>query len=176
MACFTYFPVTKIIQVDSPATCTTIQEMTCAFRTYESCINNMYQDVIMQGTGKDDIGALGITGITLRLINDWRTKPEDRCGPSFTTFTYKAGNLIATNAFCNNPISPASFTTVVLAQALAVSTATDIQTDMTKVKRYLTNKKSITGTTLTVRNDDDTADDQTYTLDDGDNPKAQTPV
>jgi ABC-type branched-subunit amino acid transport system substrate-binding protein len=150
--------------------------MTCAFRVYESTLCNMDKDVIMNGTGKDDIGALGETGITMRLINDWRTKPEDLPGPSYTTFTYKAGNLVATNAFCNNPVAPASFTTIVLAQALAVSTATDTSTDVTKIRRYLTNKKSITGTTLTVRNDTDTADDQTYTLDDGDSPKSQTPV
>ena len=95
---------------------------------------------------------------------------------NFITFTYKAGNLLATNSFCDNPISPASFTTVVLAQALAVSSPEDVTVDVAKIRRYLTNKKFITGNTLIVRNDQDTANEQSYTLDSGDNPKSQTPV
>ena len=52
-----------------------------------------------------------------------------------------------------------------------------IAADMTRVKRYLTNKKNITGVTLTVLCDAGACvPTQTYTLDDGDDPKSQTPV
>ena len=86
------------------------------------------------------------------------------------------GNLVATNVYCDSPIAPSSFVTIVLSQALSASVSTAIEVDVAKTRRYLTNKKNIVGTTLNIRNDGDTANDQTYTLDDGDSPKSQTPV
>jgi len=169
----TFFKTTKIIESD---TCVSAQELVCAIRPQEACLGFMDIRRIMDGTGKDCLGAVGETAITLRLLNDWRFKFADQAGPCFVTFTVSGGNFTATNCFCCNPIAPAAFVNTVISQATSAANATDIRLNMTRVKRYLTNKKNIAATTLTIRNDDDTGDDQTYTLDDGDNPKSQTPV
>lgn len=177
MATFTFYKSAKLIEIDETCgTVATIQELICAIRPQEATLCYMDIDRIMDGTGKDDLGALGQTAPTLRLLNDWRVKAADRCGPSYTTVTILGGNLVATNSFCNSPIAPASFVTTVISQALSASVSTSIELDVAKTRRYLTNKKNITGNQLIIRNDDDTADNQTYTLDDGDNPKSQTPV
>ena len=170
----TFFKVTKIIQESTLGI--TTQELVNEIRPYEACVANMDVPRLMDGTGKDCVGALGETAITLRLVDGWRFKFADRAGPCFVTGTISGGNLVATNCFCCNPIAPSNFVTTILAQALSAGTATDIRTNMTRVKRYLTNKKTIVGTALTIRNDDDSGDSQNYTLDDGDNPKSQTPV
>jgi len=176
LACFTFFKNTKIIEIDSPATTATIQETYNAVRTFEDDVNNLDFQKMMDGSGKDCLG-FAETAITLRLVNCWRLKAADRCGPCCVSVTISGGNLIATNAFGDNPLAPATFVTYTIAQAVSAATSTDIMCDMTKVKRYLTNKKSISGTTLSVFCDSGMCTtEQTYTLDDSCDPKSQTPV
>jgi len=176
MVTFTFFKQTKIIQVDSPDTIVTIQEIVNAVRPYEALPANIDFPKMMNGTGKDCLGALGETAPTLTLLNCWRLKFEDRSGPCFTPTFVLAGNFLAVNAFCNTPIANTAFVNTTIAQAQTATVSTEISTDMSKVRRYLTNKKLIVGTTLSIRNDGDTADDQSYTLDDSDDPKSQTPI
>ena len=175
MVTFTFFKSTKLIQIDSPDLIVTIQELVDAIRDFEDSLDMMDFDKIMDGTGKDDLG-FAETTMTLTLLNDWRIKFEDRAGPTRVDALINGGNLVAVNAFNNKPITGGAFVDVTIAQATSGVLVSQANCDLEKIRQYLTNKKVISGTILTVRNDDDTADAQTYNLDDGDNPKSQEPV
>ena len=175
MASFTFFKETKLIEVDAPDLLITIQELYNAIRTFEDDLDFLDFEKIMNGAGKDDLG-FAKTAITLTLVNDWRLKFADTAGPGRVDAFVNGGNLLAINAFNNKPITGGAFVDVTIAQAVSAALTSQADTDLQKIRRYLTNKKFITGTVLTVRDDTDTADSQSYNLDDGDNPKSQTPV
>lgn len=152
-----------------------MQDIVDAIRDFEDSLDMMDFEKIMDGTGKDDLG-FAKTTMTVTLLNDWRIKFEDRPGPTRVDGLIRGGNLVAINSFNNKPITGGAFVDVTIAQATSGVLTSAADTDLTTIRQYLTNKKFISGTVLTVRNDCDTSDAQTYNLDDGDNPKSQTPV
>ena len=121
MATLTFFKSTKIIEVDAPQTEVTVQDLVNQIRDYEDNLVNMDIKRIADITGKDSLGGGNFTGITLKLLHDWRVRFEDRCGPTFEQMRVSGGNLIATNVYCNNPIATSSFTQVTVELSLSPS-------------------------------------------------------
>lgn len=126
MATLTFFKYQKLIQVDSPETSVTIQDLLNQIRSYEEQLINLDYGTIANAYGKQSLGGGSYIGITLELINDWRISFEARAGPSTTLCTISGGNLVAINQYGNNPIYPTAFTQVVIAQS---SSPTIIQAD-----------------------------------------------
>ena len=162
------------VQLATCECCITIQTLVNAIRTYEPGPNFMDNTKITDASGKQDIGGGQSVSITLELQNGWELRAF--CGYACqTNVIVRGGNL----AFvcCSPPVVPVANVTYVIGNSTSPGLSGTIETDMTKVTRYLTNKKSISGTTLTIFCDTSMCcAEQTYTLDDGDDPKSQTPV
>lgn len=115
MATLNFYKSIRIIEVASPGTEVTIQELTNKIRDYEDNLQcAMDIEKLADITGKDDLGGGVFTGITLKLLNDWRIRFEDRPGPTFELVKVTGGNLAAINVYCNNPIASSAYTQVVV--------------------------------------------------------------
>jgi hypothetical protein len=132
-----FYPLDKIIEVKAPATEISVQQLINAIRDWED--DHLEWGQVAEATGKDDLGGGLYTAITLKLINDWRLKFEDRT--EFTTCRVYGGNLLAVDEAGNYvyPIAPANNVTVTLAQSTAASliaewTQEDINYVKTQVK------------------------------------------
>ena len=134
MATLTFFKYDRVIQVDSPQTQVTIQDLHDQIRLYEEQLINLDYGHITNAYGKQSLGGGAFIGITLELISDWRIAFEARPGPSTILCTVSGGNLVAINQYANNPIKPTAFTQVVIAQS---SSPTIIQADADYATLYL---------------------------------------
>ena len=154
--------------------CTTAQTLTNEIRTYESLTPFIDDNQIICVTGKEDVGGGSFTGITISFQNCWQLRGF--CGFACqTNVVISQGNI----AFicCTPPVVPVANVTYVFGASTAPGLSGTIEADMTKVRRYLTNKKTICMTTLTICCDAAACmADQTYTLDNSCCPKCQTPV
>lgn len=121
MATLTFFKYDRVIQVDDPQTEVTIQDLINQIRNYEEQLINMDYGHIANAYGKQSLGGGSYVGITLELINDWRIQFEPRLAPPTITCYVKGGNLVAINSYDNNPVKPADYVTVVIAQSTAPS-------------------------------------------------------
>ena len=121
MATLTFFKYEKVIQVDSPQTSVTIQDLINQIRNYEELLINLDYGTIANAYGKQALGGGAFIGITLELINDWRIAFEARAGPSTDLCIVSGGNLVAINQYANNPIKPTTFTQVNIAQSTSPS-------------------------------------------------------
>lgn len=126
MATLTFFPDQKIIEVDSPATLVSVQELVNAIAVKMAELLWMDDARIARWTGKDELQLAGeYTGITLTLLNGWRLKFADRAGPDWVQCFVVGGNILsrlsatATDPIGEkqNPIAPAAYVMVVIAQA-----------------------------------------------------------
>lgn len=126
MSTLTFFKTEKVIQVDSPQTSVTCQDLINQIRLYEENLNNLDYPLIANAYGKQALGGGSYIGITLELVNDWRIAFEARSGPDTTACTVSGGNLVAINQYGNNPLKATAFTQVNIAQS---SSPTIIQAD-----------------------------------------------
>jgi len=126
MATLTFFKSEKVIQVDSPQTSVTCQDLLNQIRLYEELPINMDYPLIANAYGKQSLGGGSYIGITLELVNDWRVAFEARGGPDTVLCTVSGGNLVAINQYSDNPIKPTAFTQINIAQS---SSPTIIQAD-----------------------------------------------
>lgn len=126
MSTLTFFKTERVIQVDSPQTSVTCQDLINQIRLYEENLNNLDYPLIANAYGKQALGAGSYIGITLELVNDWRIAFEARPGPDTIACTVSGGNLVAINQYGDNPIKPTAFTQVNIAQS---SSPTIIQAD-----------------------------------------------
>lgn len=117
MATLTFFKYERVIQVDSPQTEVTIQDLVNQIRLYEEKPINLDYGTIANAYGKQPLGGGSYVGITLELINNWRIAFEARSGPDTILCTVSGGNLVAINDYDNNPIKPTAFTQVVISQS-----------------------------------------------------------
>ncbi len=159
------------------ATCecmVSIQGLVNAIRTYEPGICFIDDVKIIDASGKDCVGCCNTTAITMTMQNGWRIRGF--CGYACqTNVTISAGNL----AFvcCTPPVVPVANVTYIIGNSTAPALVGTIELDITRVKRYLTNKKQIMCSTLSVFCDAGACcTTQTYTLDNECDPKSQTPV
>jgi len=126
MSTLTFFKSEKVIQVDSPQTSVSIQDLLNQIRLYEENLNNMDYPLIANAFGKQPLGGGTYIGITMELVNDWRIAFEARSGPDTIPCTVSGGNLVATNQYGNNPIKPTAFTQINVQQS---SSPTIVQPD-----------------------------------------------
>ncbi len=126
MATLTFFKSEKVIQVDSPQTSVTCQDLINQIRLYEERLTNMDYPLIANAYGKQALGGGSYIGITLELVNDWRIAFEARSGPDTTSCMVTGGNLVAINQYGNNPLKATAFTQINIAQS---SSPTIIQSD-----------------------------------------------
>lgn len=126
MVTFTFDKVTKTIAIASPDTLVTVQELVNAIREWEQELWNLEEDSFIVASGKEDLGGGVSVAITLELLNDWRVQFEARAGPDWEQCIVKGGNLVATNAYNNNPIKNSAYVQVTIAQS---SSATLINAD-----------------------------------------------
>ncbi|MEK7169105.1 MAG: right-handed parallel beta-helix repeat-containing protein [Patescibacteria group bacterium] len=126
MSTLTFFKTEKVIQVDSPQTTVTCQDLINQIRLYEENLNNLDYGHIANAYGKQALGGGSYIGITLELVNDWRIAFEARSGPDTIACTVSGGNLVAINQYGNNPLKATAFTQVNIAQS---SSPTIIQAD-----------------------------------------------
>lgn len=166
----------KYVQLTMCEVDVTVQELVNAIRTYEAGLCFLDDAKITDATGKEAIGGGASTAITLTLQNCWRIRGH--CGFACqTNVVISQGNIAFTGCPLSPPLVAVANVTYIIGNSTAPGLSGTIAADMTKVRRYLTNKKNITGTTLTVLCDDNMCvPTQTYSLDDGDDPKSQTPV
>lgn len=121
MATLEFDRINKNIIVKTPDTEVTVQELVNAIRDFEDEPINLDLKTLATTTGKQDLGGGVFVGITLELINDWRVKFEDRAGPSYISCRVKNGNLIAKNAYGDNPINPSAYTQVTVESSTSSS-------------------------------------------------------
>lgn len=126
MSTLTFFKSEKVIQVDSPQTSVTCQDLLNQIRLYEENLNNLDYPLIANAYGKQALGGGSYIGITLELVNDWRIAFEARSGPDTVLCTVSGGNLVAINQYSDSPIKPTAFTQINIAQS---SSPTIIQAD-----------------------------------------------
>ncbi len=79
----TFNDVTKIIEIESPATEVTIQELINAVRDWEDELVNIDISKVASAAGKEPLGGGVSVGITMTLLNGWKIKFEDRAGPAY---------------------------------------------------------------------------------------------
>ena len=120
-ATLTFFKYDRIIQVDDPQTEVTIQDLINQIRAYEEQLINMDYGHIANAYGKQSLGGGSYIGITLELINNWRIQFEPRLAAPTVTCYVKGGNLVAINDYDDNPIKPADYVTVIIAQSTSPS-------------------------------------------------------
>jgi hypothetical protein len=124
MATLTFLKIDRVIQVDSPQTEVTIQDLVNQIRDQEDELDYMDYDKICDAFGKQDLGGGVSVGITLVLLNNWRIQFEARTGPSYEAVTVSGGNLVAENDYNNNPIKASDFTQVTISQSSSPTIAT----------------------------------------------------
>jgi len=154
----------------------TAQCLTNQIRTYEDDLAFVDCAKIVDVEGKIPIGGCQFTSITMVFQNCWRIRAH-ACFACPTNVIIQEGTIAFVGCPSAPPIVPVNNVSYIIGNAVAPGLVGSIQTDMTKVRRYLTNKKDICMTTLTICCDNAAGcADQTYTLDDGCDPKTQTPV
>jgi len=112
----TFNPITKIIEVEAPATEIVLQDLINEIRDWEDEQTSISYPQVAEGSGKEDLGGGTRVGITIKLINGWRIKFEDRTGPDWTICNVRGGNLVAVdeNGDAIFPIAPSAYVTATL--------------------------------------------------------------
>ena len=120
----------KILQVPITADFAVIQDLWNAIVKASADLQSMDDEEIATISGKEPLGGGQFVGITLSLINGWRVQFAPRPGPDFVTVTVSGGNLVTSEAdqapaggptvgAATNPIAPAAFVTVTIAQSVS---------------------------------------------------------
>lgn len=112
----------KIITVESPQVILIIQDLHDDIRLYEEKNQNLEIAKIADASGKEDLGGGVNVGITLRLLDNWRVKFEDRAGPSTVSVSITGGNLVG--GLNGNPIAPSAFTQVAVTSSSSATIST----------------------------------------------------
>lgn len=131
--------INNVIEVESPATEVTIQNLINAIREFEDDPEGIVVSSIANASGKQSLGPGKSVGITLELINDWRVEFEAR---ESQTFCYvRGGNLVATNQYNNNPIKPSTNVNVVLELSTSVALIVGEGGDTSAIAEAVWNEK-----------------------------------
>lgn len=141
-AFFTFDAVTQIGEVADTETAITVQQVVNAFREWESAHPEEAQ--LLETEGKGDLGAGLYTGILCRLINDWRLRFESRAGPGWVNCSVLAGDLIADNAYADDPIAPAAFVNVTRAMATSAALLdVGITVDLERIEKKVDDNQAL---------------------------------
>jgi hypothetical protein len=131
----------SIITVPAPDTVLEMQFLIDQIRiNEEKLIPGMGYPQIAEAAGKFDLGGGIYTGITVKLLGNWRVKFEDRAGPDYELMTVTGGNLVG--GPLGNPIAPAAFVQVVQQSSAAGTIAVPTEvSELTNIK-YLVSSLS----------------------------------
>jgi len=115
--------INSIIEVPLPDTILTMQDLINQTRDQEDELNpGVNYSQIALATGKDDLGGGISTGITVRLLDNWRVRFAARPGPDTIQCFLSGGNLVGGPSA--NPIAPSAFVQVVQQSSSAGTIAT----------------------------------------------------
>ena len=170
---YTFSKENETIQIDSPSVLSTVQELVNVIRAFEDNLNNLDIEFILSAEGKADLG-FASTAITMTLNNGWKILFEDRAGPARTTAIISGGNIVSDDG--SNPITSGAFVDVTIAQAVSAALTSEFSSDIQKVRKYMTNRSTISGNQMHVFDDDGLTEIQTYSLDSEESPKSKVPV
>lgn len=116
------FPA-KIITIPAPDVTLDLQFLINSIRDAEDDLSpGMSYPKIADAFGKQDLGGGVTVGITVVLLDGWRIKFEDRPGPATISTTVSGGNFVGEAGA--NPIAPATFVQVTVAQSTSASIIT----------------------------------------------------
>ncbi len=107
---FTFDFEAKVVSVESSITSVVVQDFINTIRTSEASSLGMSYNKIADASGKDSLGGVVQTGITLTLLNNWQLKFDDRTGPNFTQCIVSNGNLVG--GINDNPIKASNYTQI----------------------------------------------------------------
>jgi len=108
----------RLITVLSPDVAITIQQLVDEVRAWETDINSLEYDHLIDASGKDVLGGDVFVGVTVTLKNA-QLEFADRVGPTFVQCQVRGGNLVAVDGV-GDPIAPiatSDYTQVVLTQS-----------------------------------------------------------
>lgn len=137
----------SIITVPAPDTNLTMQYLIDQIRDNEDrFIPGIGYPQIAEAAGKFDLGGGIYTGITVKLLSDWRVKFEDRLGPTYELMTITDGNLVG--GPLGNPVAPSSFVQVIQQSSAAGTIAVPTEvSELTNIK-YLVSSLSETNKSI----------------------------
>ena len=107
----------KFVLVFEPTLSITIQEIYDAIAFHRARPLFIDDSEIARAEGKINIPGLGDSLIVLTMIEGWKIKFDDRPGPTQVSAEIAAGVLVGKGG--SNPLAPAAFVTVFLAQAVS---------------------------------------------------------
>lgn len=113
--------ITKIIEIESPETEITIQELINAVRDWEDELVNIDIQKVASAAGKEDLGGGVSVGITMTLLNGWKIKFGDRSGPAYVPCRISGGNLVSDDA--SIPYVGSAYVTIGLSASSAATSA-----------------------------------------------------
>lgn len=122
--------VNSIIEVPAPQVTLDVQTLINEIRdTEDELTPGLGYSKIADASGKENLGGGVLVGITVKLLDNWRIKFEDRPGPDTVSVRITGGNLVGGPD--NNPIAPSTFTQVSLTSS---SSATIANLEITHLK------------------------------------------
>lgn len=120
---------TQIMELQIAYAAITLQEIYDSAHDAMANLNNMDERRIAKASGQDDLGSGLMTGLTVELLNGWRTKAADRGGPDFVRVSITGGNLItaaANGPDPTDPLAPANYVTYSLSKAVSATITADV--------------------------------------------------
>lgn len=102
----------SIIEVPAPDTTLDLQYLINQIRDREDELDlGINYSKIADASGKDSLGSGVSTAITVRLLDNWRVRFEERAGPSTEQCTISGGNLVGGPG--GNPVAASAYTQVI---------------------------------------------------------------
>lgn len=114
----------RIIEVASPSTEITIQDLYDTCKVLEAQSGGMDDDPLIDAAGKEQLGGGVQVGLTATLLNALLAF-EARPGPTYAQCSVSGGNLVAVDgvgSYQTTPISPTAFTQVILTASSSATT------------------------------------------------------
>lgn len=144
----TFDRLTKIIEVEAPATEIEVQDLANAIQQWQSLQENLDIPQVATASGKTKLSTGVVVGITLELLDNWQLKFEDRPGPSWVQCVVKEGNLVG--GILENPIATSTFVQVKLIQSAAATIVTTGGSALTAEEHDKLMDTSIPGDAMTL--------------------------
>lgn len=137
----------SIITVPAPDTTLEMQFLIDQIRlNEETLVPGIGYPQIAEAAGKFDLGGGIYTGITVKLLGNWRVKFEDRLGPSYELMTITGGNLVG--GPLGNAVAPSAYVQVLQQQSAAGTIAVPSEvSELTNIK-YLVSALSDTSKSI----------------------------
>ena len=123
MPTFTFDIPTKIVEIASPDTEATVQEIYDACVDFEETSAMLGHNRIVEAEGKFIVTTGQLLVITLFMLNGWRVQFEARAGPALEVCSISSGNFVGRTGNSkddpeSHPVAPTDNTHVTIEQAI----------------------------------------------------------